>query len=273
MTPGLGRTVAVGETARQAFSRDGHAVVPDLLTPIEVLEFREAVDEALHRHGPAGMWRRSPAVARFARSRRFGQVVADLVCADGIRLYHDLALWDRPGAGATPWYQDCAFLPLPGEAIVTMWMPLAPLPARTSGLVFASGSHRSGCLPNVETSESGLSREADRALRSWQWPNHSHRDVRPGDATFHLGTVLHSVPGNPITSMVLRQIVTVIYFVDGTRALRPRCPQHEAELTEWLPGVAPGEVAASELNPLVFSRSEIRDWVGPAPSSDGTGYG
>jgi ectoine hydroxylase-related dioxygenase (phytanoyl-CoA dioxygenase family) len=248
------RSASVSEAIRRDFSRDGHVLVRGLLTPIEALAYCTVVDEARRRHGPAGLWRFSGQVASFVGSRKFCRVVADLLAADGIRLYHDLALWDRPGDGASPWHQDCACLPLPGSAVVTMWMPLAPLPAGTSGLTFASGSHRGGCLPEVARSESGLSQESDRALQSWRWPRVSYCDIRPGDATFHLGTVLHSAAGNPRTSMSVRQVIEVIYFVDGVRALPPRNQQHETELTERLPGVSPGEVAASDLNPLVFSR-------------------
>jgi ectoine hydroxylase-related dioxygenase (phytanoyl-CoA dioxygenase family) len=253
--PEPGRSTATSETARQAFSRDGHVLVRGLLTQIEAFEYRTAVDEAQKRHGPSDLWRRSREVARFVGSRKFGRVVADLVTADGIRLYQDAALWDQPGRGATPWGQDCDHVPLPGEAIVTMWMPLAPLPADAGGLVFASGSHRGGCIPETATSEPGMGQQADRTLRSWQWPNHSHREIRPGDATFHLGTVLHSAPGNPSTSTTVRQVMTVIYFMDGARAVPPRNQRHEAELAERLPGVSPGDVAASDRSPLVYSRS------------------
>jgi ectoine hydroxylase-related dioxygenase (phytanoyl-CoA dioxygenase family) len=225
-----------------------------VLTQIEALEYRTALHEAWRRYGSSDLRRRSPDAARFAGSRRIGRVVADLLVADGIRLYRDVALWDPPGRGAAPWCQDCDHVPLPGEAVVTMWMPLAPLPGGAGGLVFASGSHRGGRLPQAATSESGLRQEAERTLQSWQWPKHSYREIRPGDATFHLGTVLHSASRNPSTSMVFRQVMMVTYFVDGVRAIRPRNRRHEVELAERLPGVSPGDVAASDQSPLVYSR-------------------
>ena len=239
--PDLDRSMVIDQAAREAFARDGHVLVRGLLTPAEAAVYGAAVREAQRRGGPVGMWRWSPAVARFVRASLFGQVAADLMGADGVRLYHDIAFWKQPGEGPTSWHQDCTFLPLPGDRLLTMWMPLTALPDETGGLSFASGSHEAGCLFG-ETSERGPR------------PEHTDPDVRPGDATFHIGTVHHAGPGNPSRSTV-REVITVIYFVDGIRALPPRWRQHEIELREWLPGVAPGEPAVSPLTPLVFSRA------------------
>jgi Phytanoyl-CoA dioxygenase (PhyH) len=242
--PDLDRSMVIDQATRQAFARDGHVLVPGLLTPEEAATYGAAVREAHGRGGPVGMWRRSATVARFVCARLFGQVAADLMGADGMRLYHDTAFWKQPGEGPTSWHQDCTFLPLPGDSFLTMWMPLNALPDETGGLSFATGSHRGGCLLGATPGEH------DRSA----WPEHTYPDVRPGDATFHVGTVHHAGPGNPSRSTV-REVITVIYFVDGIRALPPRWRQHEVELRQWLPGVAPGEPAVSPLTPLVFSRA------------------
>jgi hypothetical protein len=47
--------------------------------------------------------------------------------------------------------------------------------------------------------------------------------------------------------------MTVIYFADGLRAVEPDHPFRTFDLHTWLPGVEPGELAASELNPLLYS--------------------
>ena len=46
--------------------------------------------------------------------------------------------------------------------------------------------------------------------------------------------------------------MTVIYFADGTRVLAPANPFQEADARAFLPGVKPGDLAASELNPLLY---------------------
>ena len=75
-----------------------------------------------------------------------------------------------------------------------------------------------------------------------------------GDATFHAGWTLHSAPGNPTEQM--REVMTIIYFADGTRAAEPDSNARKSDLASWLPGVRPGEAVASPLNPLVYRAGE-----------------
>jgi ectoine hydroxylase-related dioxygenase (phytanoyl-CoA dioxygenase family) len=110
-----------------------------------------------------------------------------------------------------------------------MWMPLAPLPDGTGGLTFVTASHRRGCLPDGPGDPEGNGSAE---------PRYTYRDLLPGNATFHLGTVLHAGPGNPSRTAV-REVITVIYFVDGTRTLPPRRREHEAEFRIGCPAWPP----------------------------------
>jgi hypothetical protein len=71
-----------------------------------------------------------------------------------------------------------------------------------------------------------------------------------GDATFHSGWTLHSAPGNHSDTM--REVMTVIYFPDGTRVLEPDNGNRAADLRAWLPGCKPGDLAASYLTPVIY---------------------
>ena len=59
---------------------------------------------------------------------RFAGVAAALLGVDGVRLYHDQALFKEPGGGPTPWHQDQVYWPLATDRTITMWMPLVDLP-------------------------------------------------------------------------------------------------------------------------------------------------
>ncbi len=72
-----------------------------------------------------------------------------------------------------------------------------------------------------------------------------------GDATFHSGWTLHSAPVNQ--TKVTREVMTIIYMADGCHAMQPDNKNRENDLASWLPGIKPGELAASPLNPLVYS--------------------
>ncbi|MDF2649735.1 MAG: phytanoyl-CoA dioxygenase, partial [Paenibacillus sp.] len=84
-----------------------------------------------------------------------------------------------------------------------------------------------------------------------QFPQINYGGMNAGDATFHYGWTLHSAPGNP--TEIMREVMTVIYFADGTRVLEPDSNARKTDLARWLPGVQAGEPAVSSLTPLVYS--------------------
>jgi hypothetical protein len=45
--------------------------------------------------------------------------------------------------------------------------------------------------------------------------------------------------------------MTVIYMVEGIRLIEPQRKQHYADWEAFMPGVKPGDVVSSELNPLL----------------------
>lgn len=80
--------------------------------------------------------------------------------------------------------------------------------------------------------------------------------MQAGDATFHAGWTLHHAPANRSDQM--REIMTVIYFADGARVCTPDNPDRAVDLERWLPGLQPGDVAASRLNPLLWHRDPAK---------------
>jgi hypothetical protein len=75
-------------------------------------------------------------------------------------------------------------------------------------------------------------------------------DVAAGDATFHYGWTLHST--HPNTASAPRNVMTVIYFADGATILEPDNEYRRVDMEVFHPGLRPGELAASELNPLLY---------------------
>jgi ectoine hydroxylase-related dioxygenase (phytanoyl-CoA dioxygenase family) len=166
-----------------------------------------------------------------------------------VRIYHDQALFKEPGGGPTPWHQDQYYWPLDTNQTVTMWMPLVPVPPEIGSMTFGSGSQRLGFLGQFFISE-----ESDRVFEKMIADKDIRRDsygaMAPGDATWHSGWTLHSAAGNPTEAM--REVMTIIYFADGARISEPDNPSRQYDLDQWLPGLRPGDAAASPLNPLVF---------------------
>lgn len=213
------------------------------------LEQRDTYGKAFIQIG--NLWRHSEAVARFTLAKRFAKIAADLMGVDGVRLYHDQALYKEPGGGHTPWHQDQIYWPLDTDKTITLWMPLVPIPQEVGSMVFASKSQREGYISKLVISD-----ESHRTLAQYidgkGFEKANYGAMAAGDATFHSGWTLHSAPGNPTPDM--RKVMTVIYIADGLRIAEPDSNARRGDLQSWFPGLNPGDLAASELNPLLYSR-------------------
>jgi len=249
----------------EAFRRDGHLVVRGLCSAEEVAQFRPAIRGCVERlssetrpleerdtYGKAflqvtNLWRADPRVAQFVLAKRFARLAAELMGVEGVRLYHDQALFKEPGGGFTPWHQDRFYWPLDTDKTITMWMPLVDVPA---GMEWVSGSHLQSDLGRMEISDA--SEEYFTSLVVGQsMPVAAAGQLAAGDATFHDGWSLHRAPGNDTD--VMREVMTIIYFADGARVGPDDSDPRRKDLADWLPGLAPGDVAASPLNPLLWS--------------------
>jgi hypothetical protein len=52
----------------------------------------------------------------------------------------------------------------------------------------------------------------------------------------------------------MREVMTIIYFADNTRISEPDNPHRADDLKTWMPGLKPGDMAASPINPLAYRR-------------------
>ena len=245
--------------------RDGHILVRDLVPREEVESFRPALERVVRtvsaRHDHQGriddysrlftqvtnVWRIDDEARRIVFDRRFAAKAAELLGVTAVRLYHDQALFKPAGADRTPWHQDRYYWPLATDRTITMWLPLADVSEAMGPMIFASGSHRETDLGDVSIS-AGTDKRLAALIANRNWPV-ATSPLRAGDATFHLGATIHSA--GPNRSTATREVLTIIYFADGTKVAEPANENQRADMEVFLPGCAPGDDAASALNPLL----------------------
>jgi ectoine hydroxylase-related dioxygenase (phytanoyl-CoA dioxygenase family) len=251
------------------YQEDGHIFLTSVATPEEIAYFEEQItsivmelnyhDKPVSERDTYGkafiqvgnLWQKSEEVKRFVLAKRFAKIAADLMGVEGVRIYHDQALFKEPGGGHTPWHQDQIYWPLDTDKTITMWMPLVPIPQEVGTMSFASGTHKLGYV-NKQFISDESHKTLGQFIEGKGIPQVNYGAMSPGDATFHSGWTMHSAPGNPTEHM--RKVMTVIYIADGLTVAEPDSKARESDMKSWFPGCKPGDPAASPLNPLVYSR-------------------
>ena len=258
---------ALEGSATAAFHRDGWVRLDGVLPMPDLAPFRDAISshtigfasglaplEERDTYGKAfiqytNLWTAHDDVRPFSLAPRFAKIAAELMGVPAVRIYHDQALFKEAGGGLTPWHQDQQYWPLDGARCITMWMPLVDCPKTMGTMRFAAGSQQLGYLGPLDISDRSEAR-LERLIAEHGYAVAEAGDMRAGDATFHDGWCIHGAQGN--ASSENRAVMTVIYMEADARVSTPDHPSREKDLRAWLPGLEPGDVAASPLNPVVW---------------------
>lgn len=266
LTP-LDSPYSVADGAVATYRRDGWVRLDGVLPMPDLAPYRDAISG--HTSGFASslkplaerdtygkafiqytnLWTAHDDVRPFSLAPRFAKIAADLMGVPAVRIYHDQALFKEAGGGLTPWHQDQQYWPLDGARCVTMWMPLVDCPQTMGTMRFASGSQQLGYLGPLDISDRSEAR-LERLIAEHGHTVAEAGDMRAGDATFHDGWCIHGAQENASAS--IRAVMTVIYMEADAVVTEPDHPSREKDLRTWLPGLQPGDAAASPLNPVVW---------------------
>jgi hypothetical protein len=255
----------------RSFQEKGHALVLGLASKEEAAIYRPAIAQTLYEHrfdkrpleerdtfGKAfsqaeNLWEKSDAGRYFVFARRFAKVAAQLMGVPAVRLYHDNILFKEAGGGPTPWHQDQHHWPIGSDNVLTLWMPMVDISEEMGSLTFVDGTHKLGYLGHFNISDESQ-RVFGEMIEERKLHLHTYGAMQAGDATFHYGWTLHSAPGNP-TGRV-REVMTIIYYADGATVSEPDNSPRELDLRNNFPGLRPGDVAATERNPMLYSTNQ-----------------
>ena len=195
------------------------------------------------------LWRENELVKELVFSKRMGKIAADLMRVDGVRLYHDQALFKEGGGGITPWHADQYYWPLSSDKTVTAWIPLQATPLEMGPLEFSAGSHAI-----VEGRELEIGDESEeiiqKTLRVTDF-QHIIEAFDIGEISFHSGWIFHRAGANVTNDM--RKVMTVIYMDKDMVLKKPDNKNQENDWNTWCPGAKIGEVIQTPLNELIYS--------------------
>lgn len=196
------------------------------------------------------LWREHALVKELVFSKRIAQIASDLMEVNGVRLYHDQALFKEGGGGITPWHADQYYWPLATDKTVTAWIPLQATPLEMGPLEFSAGSHAI-----VEGRELEIGDESEALIQKRLRVTDFEHIIEPfdvGEISFHSGWIFHRAGANSTQDM--RKVMTIIYMDKDMLLKAPDNANQENDWHTWCPGATIGEVIDTPLNPVLYSK-------------------
>ncbi len=217
------------------YERDGAVYVRDLVAAPLLARVTSAIDANLADPSPLAQvastaddpgrfvedfcnWPRFPAYVELAHA--VAPVVQALLGSRSVRLYHDHLLVKEAGTRQpTPWHQDQPYYDVEGRDVVSMWLPVDPVP-RDSTLEFVAGTHAGPWLMPRTFMRNEAKWFAEGSLA--EVPDiEAARDLHPilgwalapGDAVFFHGLSLHAARG----ATGRRRVLSLRFLGDDAR--------------------------------------------------------
>jgi ectoine hydroxylase-related dioxygenase (phytanoyl-CoA dioxygenase family) len=269
----------VADELVELFETDGYVVVPDLLTPDELIRYQAAVRAAVasrkaHDHRTLAertvyeqsfvqcqnLWEDFEDVRPLTFHPRLAQAAAELLRAPAVRMFHDQALFKEPGGRETDPHQDLPYWPMEQADAITAWVPFEGSTREGGCLGYVPGSHRLGVRKFVNIFRADADEVAEQA-RELMVVEPVYVEVPRGSVAFHHSLTAHLA--RPNESDVTREVHTVIYFRDGcTRGSSRSHPAVDRA------GIEVGAPIVSDVTPVAWPR-EPGDLPEPPPPPEG----
>ncbi|MEK0422459.1 MAG: hypothetical protein RLZ95_369 [Bacteroidota bacterium] len=195
------------------------------------------------------LWKEDEVVKQFVFSKRMAKIASDLMQVNGVRIYHDQALFKEGGGGITPWHADQYYWPLETDKTVTAWIPLQATPLELGPLEFSAGSHQI-----IEGRDLEIGDESEIVIQQkLKVTNFEHviEAFDLGEISFHSGWVFHRAGANTTNDM--RKVMTVIYMDKDMVLKNPENKNQINDWHTWCPGATIGEIINTPLNPILYS--------------------
>jgi len=260
----LGAPYTLTQRHREAFYRDGFVKLTNVLTPGAVIRLRQELIKLLGKTFNTSLdggardrflslemaWLENPVVRAYVLSARIGKICAELLDVKSVRLYHDNILSKEPGCGRTPWHYDDHHFPLATDDVVTAWIPAQPVPVAMGPLSFAKPLGVFELVKDIEFNKFDTSYDR-RVAEAFEASNvvveNGAFDI--GEVSFHHNRSFHTAARNRTRQS--RVVLASTYFADGARILdQPTMVSGDWE--KFIPGAGPGDLAASEMNPICW---------------------
>jgi ectoine hydroxylase-related dioxygenase (phytanoyl-CoA dioxygenase family) len=157
------------------------------------------------------LWQTDANVKRLMLDERIGKLAARLAGVNGIRIWHDQALFKRPWANPTSWHLDTPFWSFSDRSALSIWVALDDATMENGCLYFLSGSHLETTFEN-----SGIGRNMDGIFEIYPQLIKAQSipvPMKAGSCSFHNGMTIHGANANMTNRF--RRAMTCAFMPDG----------------------------------------------------------
>ena len=224
-----------------SYQKNGFIVIEDFLSPEELEDWRKNVMEAVRERAGQKMpgkdmktgeddginedteyfgkvfdqlinlWQTHEGVKRLMTDPRLGEMAARLAGVDGIRIWHDQALFKRPWANPTAWHLDTPFWSFSDRKALSIWVALDDATLENGCLYFIPNSYSGTRFDN-----SGIGKNMDGIFSVYPQfinVNSVAAPMKAGSCSFHNGLTIHGAGANMTSGH--RRAMTCAYMPDG----------------------------------------------------------
>jgi len=178
---------------------------------------------------------------------RLGRLAAALAGVDGIRIWHDQALFKPPYGNPTAWHLDNPYWSFSSRDSLSIWVALDDATLMNGALVYLPGTHRTARFENAGITE----QLADLFDVYPEW-----LEIEPvaavapaGSAVFHNGLTAHGAGANMTNRP--RRAMTCAYMPDGATFNG----QQNVLPTAYFESLAVGDALDDDrVNPLIWHK-------------------
>ncbi len=178
---------------------------------------------------------------------RLGEMAATLAGVNGIRIWHDQALFKQPFGNPTGWHLDNLYWSFTSRNAISLWVALDDATLSNGCLYYIPGSQKTATNKNA-----GIGMNIGDLFKSYpEW-----REIEPiacpcpaGSAVFHNGLTAHGAGANMTNKP--RRAMTCAYMPDGStfNGVKNVLPD------DYFHSLAVGDLLDNDhVNPLVWKK-------------------
>ena len=144
--------------------------------------------------------------------RRLGQLAGELAGVDGIRIWHDQALFKPPYGNPTAWHLDNPYWSFSSRDAISIWIALDDATIENGCMWYVPGSHKTA----VRERNVGIGQNTGDLFNvypEWRKIDTVPGIAKAGTAAFHNGLTAHGAGANMTNRP--RRAMTCAYMPDG----------------------------------------------------------